>query len=243
MSPPKAKKEQQDPKTKLDGLTPEQAREMQKQYANRFSILKRAQEYNRKEEIGKSVELYLQYLKYVSDFYKTEEKKLKPSMFDQKKDLAELLLISHVYWDVARAYDRSPRLESELKRCLQQFLLFSIGYKYQYLNSEMMRRSIRKKMFHNQTLFEEAHKQLRIHAKSCYIATYIYADDTTEIQKFRDFRDRNLLTNAPGRFFVACYYEVSPRFLVFLQKMPSVFVTKTNTFLKKVLDYFAKGLS
>jgi hypothetical protein len=228
--------------TKIDGLTPEQAREMQKQYANRFSILKRAQEYNRKEEIGKSMELYLQYLKYVSDFHKTEEKKLKPSMFDPKKDMAELLLISHVYWDIARAYDRSPRLEAELKRCLQQFLLFSIGFKYQYLNSEMMRRFIRKKMCYNQKLFEDTYKQLRVHAKSCYIATYVYPDQDPKLETLRQFRDHCLNKSLWGRYFIAFYYAYSPIFLSFLDRLPLFFQKSFHHVMTKFLDKIIKQL-
>jgi hypothetical protein len=31
-----------------------------------------------------------------------------------------------------------------------------------------------------------------------------------KVGKLREFRDRHLLTNAPGRWFVATYYELSP---------------------------------
>jgi hypothetical protein len=45
----------------------------------------------------------------------------------------------------------------------------------------------------------------------CFIATAAYgADWYAEVQALRDFRDRYLLRNAPGRWFVARYYELSP---------------------------------
>jgi len=48
--------------------------------------------------------------------------------------------------------------------------------------------------------------------EGCFIATAAYGFySAPQVQALRDFRDRFLLTNAPGRAFVAWYYHYGPR--------------------------------
>ena len=55
----------------------------------------------------------------------------------------------------------------------------------------------------------------------CFIATAAYgADWYAEVLTLRDFRDRYLLRNAAGRWFVARYYELSPGVADYIREHP-----------------------
>jgi hypothetical protein len=57
--------------------------------------------------------------------------------------------------------------------------------------------------------------------EGCFIATAAYGFySAPQVQVLRDFRDRYLLTNAPGRAFVAWYYRHGPNGARFLNQHP-----------------------
>lgn len=207
-------------------------------YRSRISILKVSHDYYQKDNIAKAVEGFCQYLNIVAQFMSTTEEKLKPSLFDKKKDVAEMLLISQVYWGLAKAYDRNPKLQNECRRCLDQFCKFSIGFKHQYINSEMIRKFIKKNIAYNPKLFQMAYKRIQVDSKQCYVATYCLGEDDYYTNLLRDFR-QVLLKSKMGERFVFNYYRYSPPFVNFCQEHP-VIGKALKIVIKPSLIYFAK---
>lgn len=196
-----------DPKEQKELRKKEQSREL---YRTRLLYLKQAQNYAKEDHVLAAVDAYTKYLGILSLHFDTTEEKLSPSLFNVENDLSELLLVSHAYLDLAKAYDRNPKLHKECVRCIDQFVKFSIGFKYQHVNAQMLRKFILKKQAHNLQFFEQAYQKIQIASKKCYLATSCFGEDHSTTHTLREFKH----TIAPyflGQSFIDFYYLNSPR--------------------------------
>jgi peroxiredoxin family protein len=200
----------------------------------RLVHLKHAQIYHKKGEIPKAVDRYKKYLHCLSLIHKTPEEKLSPNLFDKEKDLTELFLISHCYWDLAKAYDRAPSLKKESKRCLDQFIKFTVGFKYQHVNYRMIKKYMRKKMAHNPEQFAEVIKQLKVETKGCFIASHVFGYEAPETNALRKLKPL-LLKNKSGEAFVDLYYDYSPVIVSKLKMYPNLNTILQTLFFRPLL--------
>lgn len=212
-------------------------------YRTRLNHLKRAQAFAKEDKMNLAVDSYNKYLGILALYFDVNEDKLSPSMFDPEKDMTELLLISHAYWDLAKAYDRSPTLQRECLRCLEQFMKFSIGYKYQHVNAQIVRKFNQKKQAHNPKAFEAAYHKIQISSKKCYIATECFGEVDHRTVALRSFKV-TLSQYELGKDFIDWYYSFSPKLIENLNSFPKLnFLFKT--FLAKptlsVLVFFVRA--
>ena len=190
-----------------DDKKKEQIKEL---YRTRLVHLKRAQALVRDDKMAQAVDSYTKYLGILSIYFDIPEEKLSPSLFDPEKDLTELLLISHAYWDLAKAFDRSPNLQRDCFRCLEQFVKFSIGFKYQHVNAQIVRKFNNQKKAHNPKAFESAYQRIQISSKKCYIATSCFGEDHHLTNSLRLFK-KDIAQFEVGLDFIDFYYLHSPR--------------------------------
>lgn len=210
-----------------------------KAYQERLKILKKAQEYSAQDEIPKAVQHYSQYLNILAQYFDVPESSLSPLHFNRENDLAEMLLISHVYWDLAKAYDRSPTLTLESIRCLKQFVAFTHGFKFQYANSQMVKKFIRQRLAHNPKAFKEAYDKIRVEAKGCYIATHCYGENHIITNSLRQYRDHKLSQSFMGRVFIQLYYFISPSLVRLANRHPNSRV-RIDAIFKQCIQHFIK---
>lgn len=190
--------------------------------------------------MAKAVERYRFYLSSLSTYYNVTPEKLSPKLFDQKKDLSELLLISHVYWDLAKAYDRAPSLQKEFRHCLDQFVLFTQGYKYQHVNARLLKRFVRKKIPHHPQAFKDTLERIQVDSKGCFVASFAYGEDHPTTQTLREFKSMIVPFRA-GLFFVDFYYTTCPYALAFFKKHPRLYRFIFWTFLHPVCLFTASS--
>jgi len=159
-------------------------------YRKRLGVLKKAHAYSEKDNIPMAVKCYSEYLGTLSFYHEVPEPQLSPKHFNPEKEAAELLLISQVYWGLAKAYDRNQNLHPECKRCLDQFVKFSVGFRYQYINSEMVRKFVRKNIAYQPKVFNEVYGKIQVDSKKCYVATMCYGESHPKTESLRVFKFR-----------------------------------------------------
>lgn len=158
-----------------------------------------------------AVKRYQHYIAVLEMWKKCGRDGLTPDLFDKKTDIYELVLLSGIYWDLAKLFDKAKREDqrSELTMCLQKYVAFSKGFPYQSLTGEAIRRYMGSGRCKHRTDFRKAYVALT--GDRCFIATSL--NDLVEeemIKSLRILRDRHLDKRALGRAFIRAYYAVGP---------------------------------
>ncbi len=153
-------------------------------------------------------------------------------MLNNKSQVTELLLISHIYWEIARVNEMTPKLSANFQKALSQFIKFTVNQPYQVLNAEMLRKYIKKNAKSSRQIgaLNEAYSQIFVQSKKCYIATMCYGDEHQVTNQLRDFKSH--LLNWPfGNILVSLYYKHSSSLCRYLEK---------NSKIKKQVIFFSK---
>ncbi len=176
---------------------------------NRITTVRFAKESLDAGDYSGAIKRFSDYLNTLTELKKCDDYyQLKVSHFDSKKDMTELLMISHIFFEMARIYDAIPRFQGEFKKCLDQFVHFSVNQPYQVVNSELIRKYLKKSAFKNQEEFRGAYQQIFIQSKKCYIVTYCFDNYHPITQEYRLFKQW-LLGHELGFVLVRIYYLIS----------------------------------
>ena len=81
----------------------EKARHIQQKYADRLTVLRLAREYNQKKDVANAVKAYIKYIDALLKYFEVDEKNLSPKIFEKENNIHEVMLISQVYWDLAKS--------------------------------------------------------------------------------------------------------------------------------------------
>jgi hypothetical protein len=182
---------------------------------------------------------YQQYLLILEMWKKCGKDGLAPDHFDVKKDIYEMILICGIYWDMAKFFDRAKRADQrqELNLCLQKFVQFSKGFKYQPLSSEALRRYMGSGHCKHRDDFRKAYVTLT--GERCFIATALI--DVTEFEtldRLRTFREEKLIRTRLGRTLIRLYYSLSPTLAALLSLLPD----RVRKITGRALNRLAKRL-
>src|SRR4051794_17214103 len=73
----------------------------------RLELARSGIEAYKKHKIRESLTAFLSYLKVLEEIKNVGEGGLTPACFNKKEDLSELLMISGIYWDLVKLFDRT----------------------------------------------------------------------------------------------------------------------------------------
>lgn len=182
---------------------------LQHKFENRITVARFGKEALDAGDYSTALRKFTEYLSIVAEVKEAKDMySIKISSFDPKSEITEMLMISHIYFEIARLYDAVPKFKDELKRSLEQFVHFSVNQPYQVVNSEMARKYIKRSVFKNPDNFQNAYQQIYVQSKKCYVVTFCFGNDhfiTAEYRKVKDW----LLDYSWGQEMVRRYYGFS----------------------------------
>ncbi len=159
------------------------------------------------------------YIQVLENWKNVPEGGLHPNLFDRKHDVTELLLISGVYWDMTKLYDRTKTKKKEFQHHLNKYVLFSKNMPFQPMCSEAVRRYIANKKCMNKSDFRRAYRELAV--SKCFVASALVEElDLETLPRLRDYRDLVLARSAAGRGFIRFYYAFGPLAALGVRMLP-----------------------
>lgn len=186
---------------------------LQKRYAQRITTAKQGREYFLKGDYSNAVKKYHEYLGILTELNELEDIfQLGPKHFDPKKQVTEMLLISHIFWELSRTYEMIDKFQPQFDKSLEQFVRFTINQPYQVFNAEMLRKYIKKNRLKSRQIpkLNSAYSKIYVQSNKCYIATHCFGHDHPTTQNLRVLKN-GLLQFKLGYSFVRWYYLVSPK--------------------------------
>ena len=188
-------------------------------------------------DFGNAVRAMSMYLAVLEHAKRVKPNGLTPNLF-VGKERSELLMISAVYWDLIKIYDRTKAKDKRKMffDYMDKYILFSKGMPYQPLCAEALRKYAERS--NHPADFKKAHRQLT--GEKCFVATSLMdLIEPETLPRLRQLRDQRLLKFALGRVFVRVYYAIGPELAQLMDQMPNAVRRGTA----RLLDVLAMGSS
>lgn len=197
---------------------------LQGKFSQRITIAKQGRELFLNKDYTGAAKKYNEYLTVLAQAQDANDiYQLSPAKFDQKKDLTEMLLISQIYWELSRIYEMPPKLQKAFDQCIKQFVRFTVNQPYQVLNSEVLRKHIRKNKHKSRQIgaLQKAYAQIQVQSKKCFIATFALGESHWATSELRFFK-KDYLAGTGGSLLTGFYYKASQPLVEYLYKRPAL---------------------
>lgn len=233
--PKRSKKATSKIQSSLDQAMEERRRTL---YKKRLEIARQGFSSYKNQNTVDAAQAFETYIRILEDWKKVGKGGLKKSLFDPKTEKKELNLLSGVYWDLAKLYDRTrtPDKLKVFRHYLQQHVNFSLDTDLEGVAAEGVRKYLSVGSPNHRAEFRSAYNQLT-RGKKCFVATAL--EDVSHpktLPRLRDYRDSVLDQRFLGRVFVNIYYRIGPYLASGVKRLPRF----ARVFLARRLDSIAE---
>ena len=207
--------------------------------AKRISIAREGRVQFEKMNYPIALERYRRFLALTAKGFSVEVPDLSPDMFEEKRRVAEALLLSSVLMDLLKILDHlnSPSAKDDRVIYQRLFIAFTFNQPFQGFAAENLRKFLKyNRGINNREELWNLYTAIRI-KKFCIIATSLYGEEAVELAILRNFRNKTLSRYIWGRTFISFYYKAGP-FLNTLIMSSSL----SRVIVKKGLEKFTSAL-
>lgn len=200
-------------------------------FQKRVSLVKEGSKAASQNKYSEATGKFHTFIRTMEEYKGLKDGGLVPGSFDVKKEFADYVLVTEVYWELAKIYDRikstdskgKVRGNSDLQKYVEKYVAFAKGVnfekRFEKLCGERLRKYIQNDKPKNRDVFKGAYFKLT--GSKCFIATALMDELSPQVFiGLRVFRDRKLKKSTLGKCFVGFYYFISPTLARLLLKAP-----------------------
>jgi hypothetical protein len=209
-----------------------------KLFEYRLEIAQQGIEASQKKRMPEAVRAYRTYLKILEETKGIPEGGLHPSHFASKEEQQELLLISGVYWDLVKIFDKakSDSKTNEFRHYMEKYILFSHQMPFQTVCAETLRKYIAFGKTTHTADFKNTYRLLN--PSKCFIASSLVDVIPMEtVETLQTFRDHHLKTHRLGQSCIQTYELLAPWIADCLDQSP-YFLRRTCAYCLTQVAYF-----
>ena len=201
-----------------------QERQFLEELSKRITIAREGRAFIERKNYPAAMASYWRFLSITARSFNVQVEELTPTLFEEKRRVAESLIISSIFFDLLKMLDKLESDSAREERQLYQrlFLRFTKGMPFQHFAAE----NIRKHLVYSNSIVNKAEfwaTYKAIVGKSfCIVASWAFDSETcSEVARLRRFRGEVLMRRAWGRSFARAYYRHGALLASSLAKVPA----------------------
>ncbi len=200
-----------------------QERQFLEELSKRITIAREGRAFIEKRNYPQAMASYRRFLSITAKSFEVQVEDLAPSLFEEKRRVAESLIISSIFFDLLKILDKlnSDSAREERRLYHKLFLRFTKGMPFQHFAAENIRKHlVYSSAILNKPEFWNTYKAL-VGRSFCIVASWAFdSGDCPEVQSLRKFRSEVLMRSAWGRTLTRLYYKYGHLLAGALSRIP-----------------------